>query len=255
MGSSVKISEVKSVEGVAGIPKGLSFFDPLIRHETEEALEAGGEAYVSEGLAGEKNGLFIYDGWEATGTIFTRSKEAFDLFFALKPSSYIFSELDVPDLERENWNIWQLEVGGTPPSHRFRHHVSMATDVKEIEGFMAATQPETNPRWIAVALRHGDKCFVTRVENRVVGMAWMTVAGTVARSHGLYVEPRFRRMGIMKDNFEARLIYLRSRGVRTLVNEIAEENVASSKHAESIGEKVVGRLYLYVSPDREGATA
>jgi len=42
---------------------------------------------------------------------------------------------------------------------------------------------------------------------------------------------------------------LKSRGVRTLVNEIAESNVASSKHVEKAGERIAGKLYLYTSPD------
>jgi hypothetical protein len=247
--SGIQILQVKSVDELSGLPKGLSFFDLILRHEAREELEAGGEAYISESPGGDRNGLFIYDAWEATGTIFTKSREAFDRFFALKPSSYIFSELDVPELPKEIWNIWQLDVDRVPLGHRFRHHVSIDTDVGEIERFMAATQPETNPRWISVALGHGEKCFVTKIDNRIVGMAWMTIVGGIARSHSLYVEPRFRRIGIMKDNLQARLIYLKSRRIHSLINEIAESNVASSKHAEKAGEKIVGKIYLYATPD------
>lgn len=247
--NNAQVIRVRRVEELNGLPKGMSFFDPIIPHETEEALEAGGEVYVSTTPSGEKNGLLIYDEWEATGTIFTKSRDSFERLFAMKPDSYIFSELDVPREPREDWNLWELDVDRAIPSHRFKHHVAMADDAKEIEQFMEATQPGTNPRWIAVALRHGDRCFVTRVNNRIVGMAWMTIAGRVARSHGLYVEPRFRKMGVMKDNFEARLIYLKSKGVHTLINEIAASNVPSSKHAEKIGENVVGRIFLYATPE------
>ena len=96
---------------------------------------------------------------------------------------------------------------------------------------------------------NGDKCFVVKISNRIVGIAWMTIVGGIARSHSLYVEPKFRRMGITKDNLQARLIYLKSRHVHTLINEIAESNVASSSHAKKIGEKIVGRIFLYNSPD------
>jgi len=248
--SEPQISPVKSVdEQLSGLPKGLSFFDPILRHETKETLEAGGEAYISGSPKGGRDGLFIYDVWEATGTIFTKSREVFGGFFAMKPSSYIFSELNVPELPKEVWNIWQLDVDLAPEDHRFRHQVSMDADEKEIERFMAATQPGTNPRWISVALRHGDKCFVNRIGNRIVGMAWVTIVGKFARSHSIYVEPQFRRMGIMGDNLQARLIYLKSRGVHTLINEIAGSNVASSKHVEKAGEKIAGKLYLYTTPD------
>ena len=248
--SGTQISQVTSVDGqLRDLPKDLSFFDPVLRHEAKEELEAGGEAYVSESPEGSINGLFIYDTWEATGTIFTKSREAFDRFFALKPSSYIFSELDVPEQPKDIWNIWQLDVDKAQSNHRFRHHVSVDTDAREIERFVAASQPEANPRWISVALNHGDKCFVTKIDNRIVGIAWMTIVGSIARSYGLYVEPQFRRIGIMKDNLQARVIYLKAKRVHTLINEIAESNIASSRHVERAGEKIVGKLYLYATPE------
>jgi L-amino acid N-acyltransferase YncA len=251
MSDSVQVSRITTVDGELGdLPKGLSFFDLLLRHEVKEALEAGGEAYVSQNSEGGKNGLFVYDGHEATGTIFTKSREVFDHFYRLKPSSYIFSELQVAEYPKEVWNIWQLDVDKAPSNHRFKHQVSMDYDVREIEEFMAAAQPETNRRWVSVALKNGDRCFVVKIADRIVGIAWMTIVGGVARSHGLYVEPQFRRMGITRDNLQARLIYLRSRHVHTLINEIAESNVASYSHAAKAGEKIVGKIFLYTSPDR-----
>ena len=246
----LQVSGTKSVDEQLGdLPKGLSFFDPILDHEAKEALEAGGEVYVSQSPEGQKNGLFIYDGYEATGTVFTKSREVFDHFYLLKPSSYIFSEYEAAEHQKEAWNIWQLDIDKVPLNHRFKHHVSMENNVGEIERFMAASQPETNRQWVKVALRNGDKCFVVRIANRIVGIAWMTVVGGVARSHGLYVEPQFRRMGIMRDNLQARLIYLKSRHVHTLINEIAESNISSSRHAAKAGEKIVGKIFLYASPD------
>ncbi len=247
--SSPQVSEVKSIEQLGDLPKGLSFFDPILHYEAKEALEAGGEVYVSESPEGRKNGLFIYDGYEATGTIFAKSREVFDDFYPLKPSSYIFSEYEAAEHPKEVWNIWQLDADKAHLNHRFKHHVNMENNAEEIERFMALTQPETNRKWISVALRNGDKCFVVRIANRIVGMAWMTIVGEVARSHGLYVEPQFRRMGIMRDNLQARLIYLKSRHVHTLINEIPESNIPSSSHAANAGEKVVGKIFLYTTPD------
>ena len=241
-------------EQLSDLPKGLSFFDPILPHEAKEALESGGEVFISQTSKGAKDGLFIYDSYEATGTIFTRSKEAFDKFYRLKPSSYIFSELEVAEHPKEKWNIWQLNVEKAAARHRFRHHVTMDHDPGEIERFMAFTQPETNQTWVRVALKNGDKCFVVKIAGRIVGMAWMAVVGDVARSHGLYVEPQFRRMGIMKDNFYARLIYLKSRHVRILINEIADSNVPSASHAAKIGETIAGKIFLYTNPDFEAAS-
>jgi len=245
--SSPLMSEVKSIGQLGDLPKGLSFFDPILHHEAKEALEADGEVYVYESPEGLKNGLFIYDGYEASGTIFTKSKEVFDHFYPLKPSSYIFSEYEAAEHPKEIWNIWQLDVDKAPLNHRFKHDVSMNHNVEEIERFMTLTQPETNRKWISVALRNGEKCFVVRIANKIVGMAWMTIVDGMARSHGLYVEPQFRRMGIMRDNLQARLIYLKSRHVHTLINEISESNIASSSHASKAGEKIVGKIFLYTT--------
>ena len=243
------VFKVETAEQLGDLPKGLSFFDPILRYEAKEALEADGEVYLSKSPEGPTNGLFIYDGYEATGTIFAKTREVFDRFYPMKPSSYIFSEFEADDHPKEHWNIWQLDVDKVPLTHRFKHHVNMETDDEEIERFMALTQPETNRKWIKVALRNGDRCFVVKIANKIVGMAWMTIVGGVARSHGLYVEPQFRRLGIMRDNLQARLIYLKSMHVHTLINEIPESNVPSASHAANAGEKIVGKLFLYTTPD------
>ena len=243
----VKIETME--EQLSGLPSGLSFFEPLFRHEVKETLESGGQVFVSQSSRGEKNGLFIYDSYEETGTIFTKTKEVFDYFYKLKPSSYIFSELEAADLPKELWNIWQLDVEKTHLNYRFKHQVSMDQDVKEIEEFMNFTQPETNRKWVSVALNNGDKCFVVKVANKIVGIAWMSIINGIARSHSVYVEPRFRRRGIMSDIMQARLLYLKSRHVHTLINEVAESNTASSGHVAKAGEKIVGKMFLYTSPD------
>ena len=250
MSNSVQVSKTRPIDDqLRGLPEGLSLYDPFLRHEVKEALEEGGEALISQNAEGEKDGLFIYDEYERTGTIFTKSREAFDLFFKMKPSSYIVSELEVAEYPKEVWNIWELDVDAATAEYRFKHHVSMDEDVEEVERFVHATQPETNRQWVRVSLENGDKCFVVKIANRIVGIAWMTIVGGVARSQGLYVEPQFRRMGATTDNFYARLIYLKSRRVHTLINEIAESNLASSGHAAKIGERIVGRIFLYASPE------
>ena len=91
-------------EQLDDLPKGLSFFDPILPHEVKETLEAGGEVFISQNSKGDKTGLFIYDNYETTGTIFTKSRDVFNQFYSLKPGSYIFSELDAAEYEKEVWN-------------------------------------------------------------------------------------------------------------------------------------------------------
>ena len=50
----VKVSDARTVDRqLAGLPEGMSFFTPIINHEAKEALEAGGEVFVSEVSDGE----------------------------------------------------------------------------------------------------------------------------------------------------------------------------------------------------------
>ena len=114
--------------------------------------------------------------------------------------------------------------------------------MKEIEQFMTLTQPETNRKWVSVAISNGDKCFVVKIANRIVGIAWISIVDDIARSHSVYVEPQFRRRGIMSDIMQARLLYLKSRHVHTLINEVAESNTASSCHVVKAGEKKRGQV-------------
>lgn len=252
---AVRSAKVETPNSLGELPKGLSLFDPLIRHEVKETIECGGEVYVARDASGEVSGVFIYDEYEATGTIFTRSREVFDHFLEMKPSSYIFSEFEATELARQAWDVWELDVEKARAEHRFKYRVEIETDVDAIERFMALAEPETNPKWIRVALRNGEKCFTVKVAGRIVGIAWMTIVGDVARSHGLFVAPWFRRKGMSLDNYYARLLYLKTRNVKRLINEIAEDNTASAGLAAREGEKVIGKIFLYESPTSESLSS
>src|SRR2546426_11611792 len=102
----LQVSEVKSIDEQLGdLPKGLSFFDPILHHEAKEAIEAGGEGYVYRSTEGHKNGLFIYDGYEGTGTIFKKTREAIDNFYSPKTSNYLFSEYEAAEESKAERNI------------------------------------------------------------------------------------------------------------------------------------------------------
>src|SRR6266478_5731675 len=49
--------------------------------------------------------------------------------------------------------------------HTFNHPVSVAgiEQIGEIQQFMLSTHPGTNPRWIDVALRNGDRCVTVQL--------------------------------------------------------------------------------------------
>ena len=72
----VKAVEVRSPSDIDFVfPNGFSFFEPYLQYFIRETIGAGGEAYVSRTSEGNISGLFVYDGSEKTGTIYTRSKD------------------------------------------------------------------------------------------------------------------------------------------------------------------------------------
>src|SRR5690348_9341548 len=71
----------------------LSFFEPYIHHWIREILEVGGEVYVARTPEEILSGVFLYDKFEKTGTICTRSRDVFDYFYNLKPLNSVYAEI------------------------------------------------------------------------------------------------------------------------------------------------------------------
>src|SRR5215510_3834301 len=91
------------------VPDGFSFFQPFLKHSIKEVLEVGGEAFVTDAPNGSISGLLIYDDFENTGTIYTRSREVFDHFYNLKPFSYLWSELRT-EHDSETYDLYTLNL-------------------------------------------------------------------------------------------------------------------------------------------------
>jgi ribosomal protein S18 acetylase RimI-like enzyme len=240
---SEKIVEVPDAGLV--FPQGLSFFEPYLGYFVKEILEVGGDAYVtrnSEGVCG----LFIYDDSEKTGTIFTRSREVFDYFYELKPFNLLFSELRT-EHENETYDIYTTDIKDNPITHRFSHEISMAQESQadELGQFMLATHPGINKRWVKVALKNGDRCFVVRLGDEVAGASWASLVNGVGRLHSLYVRPQFRRMGIGEDLLYARLIWLKSKHARSAFSEISRHNTPSARVATKGKMMASGQMFQY----------
>src|SRR5208283_3436232 len=201
----VDASDIKFV-----IPNGLSFFEPYLHYFVREILESGGEAYVSRTAEGAISGIFIYDDSEKTGTIFTRSREVFDHFYASRPLNFLFAEI-ATEHASEIYDIYTVDLENLAIGHRFSHEISIvqAGQIDEIEQFMVSTHPGTNRKWVNVALNNGDCCFIVRLNNEIAGLGWVSFVNGIGRLHSLYVKPRFRRIGIGEDILHARLLWLK----------------------------------------------
>jgi ribosomal protein S18 acetylase RimI-like enzyme len=227
-------------------PEGFSFFEPYLHYFVKEILETGGEAYVSRASDGAVSGLFIYDKAEKTGTIFTRSREIFDHFYELRPFNFLYSEMRT-ELEAEAYDIYTIDLEKSPIVHRFSHEVSVAEDgyADEIEQFMVSTHPGINRRWVKVALKNGDRCFVVRLGKEIAGLGWLSFVNGLGRIHSLFVRPQFRRMGMGEDILYARLLWLKSNHARSAFSEISRYNSPSSRVAMKGRMSPSGQIFQY----------
>jgi hypothetical protein len=253
----VGISQVRDASDAHfAFPNGFSFFQPYLEYWTKETLEIGGEVYVSETAAGNSTGLFLYDAYEKAGSIFTESRAAFDYFYRLKPFKSIYAELQT-EHPKEIYDIHTINLESSSLDHTFSHAVSVADgdQIEEVRQFMSSTHPGTNPRWIDVALRNGDKCVTVRLGEEIAGVGWLSLVNGIGRLHSLFVKPRFRRMGLGLDVLFARLYWLKSKNARMAFSEISADNRQSSRISMKGGMKVSGQVYQYFKAETDsGAT-
>jgi ribosomal protein S18 acetylase RimI-like enzyme len=252
----MKVSEIWNTTDIDSVfPRGLSFFEPYLQYFIKEILEIGGEAYVSRTSDGAVSGIFIYDNWEKVGTIYTRSREVFDHFYGLKPFNFLFAEMRT-EVESEIFDIYTVDLENLAIVHRFSHEISIADQghIGEIEQFMVLTHPGINRKWVNVALKNGDRCFVVRLSNEIAGLGWLSIVNGIGRLHSLYVKPQFRRIGIGEDILFARLLWLKSKHARSAFSEISRYNFSSSRIAMKGQMTVSGQVFQYSKKDIEKRT-
>ena len=227
-------------------PVGFSFFEPYLNYHIKEILEIGGEAYVSRTSEGTISGIFIYDDFEKGGTIYTRSKEAFDYFYSLKRFNFLFSEMKV-DLENEIYDIYSIDIEHLALAHRFSFEISTIDKLNEseIEQFMSSTHPGINKKWVRIALKNGERCYIVRLSNEIAGLGWVSLVNGIGRLHSLYVKPQYRRIGIGEDILNARLLWLKANNARSVFTEISRYNIPSSNNVMKAKMKLSGQVFQY----------
>ena len=248
VGPLESVEKVASSNTVVDFPGRLSFFAPYLPYHIKEAIEVGGEAFISRNPGGDISGVFICDGYERTGTIYTRTKRVFDYFCGLKKAETIFAELKT-GRESEIYDIHLVDFHGLETGHRFRHVVEVADErnVTEVERFMEATHPGTNKRWVRVAMANGEGCLVIRLADGIAAEGWVSLVNGVGRLHSLFVRPPYRGMGMGEDVLFARFLWLETRGARSAFSEISRNNFPSSKIASKGQMKIAGQVYRYAA--------
>jgi ribosomal protein S18 acetylase RimI-like enzyme len=211
----MEVSELSSAFDIDFVfPDGFSFFEPYLQYFIREVLEIGGEAYVSRTSEDSVSGIFIYDDFEKAGTVYTRSREVFDYFYGLKPFNFLFAELRT-EFESEIYDARALAHAGM------------------------------NRKWVKVALKNGDKCFVVRLGSEIAGLGWVSFGRSIGRIHSLFVKPQFRRLGIGEDILYARLLWLKSKHARSAFSEISRYNPSSLRIALKAQMRVSGQVFQY----------
>jgi len=245
------VSQIKNISDIDFVlPVDFSFFEPYLHYHIKEILEIGGEVYISRTSEGNISGIFIYDDIEKGGTIYTRSRELFDYFYSLKQFNFLFSELKT-ELENEIYDIYTIDIEHLALAHRFSYEISTMNmgNVGEIEQFMSSTHPGINKKWVKVALRNGDRCYIVRLGNEIAGLGWVSLVNGIGRLHSLYVEPQYRRIGIGEDILNARLLWLKSNHARSAFTEISRNNIPSSNNVMKAHFKMSGQVFQYFKKD------
>ncbi len=243
----MEVSRISSVSGVDLVfPEGFSFFEPYLQYFIREALEIGGEVYVSRASGGDVSGVFTYDDFERSAAVYTRSREVFDYFWGFRPFNFLFSELKT-EFDGEVYDIYRLDLENQEIVHSFTHEILMIDDgqVGELERFMALAHPGMNSRWTRVALANGDKCFTVRLGGEIAGLGWVSCVGGVGRVHSLFVKPEFRKLGMGEDILFARLLWLKAKRARSVFSEISHNNSPSSRIASKAQMRTCGQVFHY----------
>jgi len=241
------VSQINNTSDIDFVfPVNFSFFEPYLQYHIKEILEIGGEAHVSRTSEGTISGIFIYDDFEKGGTIYTRSREVFDYFYGLKQFNFLFSEMKT-ELENEIYDIYTIDIEHLTLAHRFSYEISTidSGNVGEIEQFMSSTHPGINNKWVKIALKNGEKCYIVRLSNEIAGLGWVSLDNGIGRLHSLYVKPQYRRMGMGEDILNARLLWLKSNNARSVFTEISRYNIPSSNNVMKAQMKLSGQVFQY----------
>ncbi len=241
------VSQIRNTSDIDFVfPAGFSFFEPYLNYHIKEILEIGGEAYVSRTSEGTISGIFIYDDFEKGGTIYTKSQEVFDYFYGLKQFNFLFSELKM-EIENEIYDLYTVDIEHLALAHSFSYEISTIDKGTEgeIERFMVLTHPGINKKWVNVALKNGEMCYIVRLNNEIAGLGWVSLVNGFGRLHSLYVKPQYRRIGMGEDILNARLLWLKSNHAHLAFTEISRYNIPSSNNVMKAQMKLSGQVYQY----------
>jgi [ribosomal protein S18]-alanine N-acetyltransferase len=229
---------------------------------------AAGDTMAVATQGGRIAGLALYNKEGDVGAVFAQGTGLAEALRKFVRSKDFFTEWRhaVPDSAREwasgmgvqfssgdAYNLLDtydvLRLSKIPPSGYDTSLVSrmQPADLAQVADIAKLVFKVESKQWLAAQVSAGDIGFVARVDGRIVGFALASAVGRAGRLHTLAVLPAFRSRGIGRELVRARLAALDALGVRYVIAEVAQWNIASHELLFAHGFEKVGSVYVETS--------
>ena len=222
-----------------------TWFNPFLRQFAADAERCGGEVRVVR--EGDRVvGMMLSDPVERIASIFTRSRSVAERFVRVRGPYGVYCEFWLGP-SGEVFDIFSVRPGSDPAASHFRHPVReiRSDDIPSVLDLIREVEGVVNSRWFGGLPNANETGFLSEVDGRLSGVAWISRVGAHARLHSLAVRAPYRRMGLGTDLILARLLWATRSGVTEVISEIAQRNVASQAVAVRGGMHRSGQIYFY----------
>jgi len=266
---SVKVKRIRSMDDLPRIKDQATInFEPFLTHMIEKTLLAKGRVALATTMFDDLVGVGLYNREAKVGTIFAPSTEvtetlrkylgAKDFFSEHKHritvrSNYYMSTSDKQKLASHDnaaYNVFETHkvyrLDGIRPTSYDPSLVRPMTDadLSDVTRLAKTVYKAPSRKWIRAAHESGDLGYVAEVNGQIVGFGFACVCGDDGRLHTLGVHPDHRGKGIAKELHRARLEAMRRLGVTTVIDEIADWNLASIRISTLSGFRPVGKMWV-----------
>ena len=234
------------------LPPLSEWFDPFLPLFMRDALATGGEAEFAL-QDGEVCGVYLASPTEGVGSVFTSVRAVAEHYLPGRAPGGVYAERAWTS-GGEPIAVLAADLRDWAPERALWNpvHIASPDELPRVAALMREVTGAVDSAWLGLLPRPEEVCVVGEVVGRVAGVSWATVVGRHARGHSFLVHPRFRGLGIGSDLLQARMIWLRGIGVRSVVSEIYEGNEASRTAAERAGMAEVGRMFHFRPPTPRG---
>jgi len=267
--SKVKVRRIRKKEQFPRLPNcATAFFEPYLVHWVDKALACKDRVAVAIDPAYGLVGVAFYSKEGKIGTILCKHTELTELLRSYIGCKDFFSEMRhaiqlTMDMSQDPYLMAQLNKFGTQAFNVFEtYNVYRLGEIRPTyfdtdlvrpmrdEDVLAVSELAKKiykckaTKWITGNLKAGDYGVVAVADGKIVGFGFACICGRSGRLHTLGVDPAYRGRGIAKELHRARLEAMRLMGVTTVVDEIADWNLASIRISTLSGFQSIGKMYV-----------